>query len=172
METFHAGEITANGVTVPIHVTDFGSWTAQYAGQNLSYDTRAKLEARLKNLTRQTKVEVAVPVVQVLNTYPYPFRYRRGVLTGLHAGNGNVTVTWERQGGRGEVKEQISFGYGSRELHVGGDVSDEEMREYARLLEAKRAAVSAVSAWEKEHAINPKEAVKAAIEAKAGKDED
>lgn len=173
MENYAAGSITTNGIEVPIQVDTQGYWKAEYAGHQLAYETREKLENRLKNLTRKTKTEVAVPVTRISVARGWgkvSVSRRRGVATGLHAGNGNVTVSWEADGRRAAVKEQIVTGYGSSSdtLYVGGDVTDEQVAEYGRLLEAKRVAVEAVSAWEKAHEIRVKKVVEAAIEAKAG----
>lgn len=173
MDTYPAGSITANGIEVPIQVDTQGRWKAEYAGQQLAYETREKLENRLKNLTRKTKTEVAVPITKIevargwgaVSVSP-----RRGIATGLHAGNGNVTVSWEASGRRPAAKEQIVTGYGmgSGTLYVGGDVTDEQVSWYGQLLETQRVAVEAVSAWEKANRIEVKKVVEQAIEAKAG----
>lgn len=169
MTDFPAGDITANGVTVPITVNDRGSWQAEYAGKNLSYETRDKLEASLKRLTKSAAVQVEVSVVSV-EKHLGGTRFVRGTLTGIHGGNGNVLVTWHHSGRRGDVKEQIGYSYGgARGRYFGGDVTDEQLKAYSDLVEAERAAVAAVRKAEDRYEIKDvKKAVQSVIDSVSG----
>lgn len=167
MSSYDAGEITTNGVSVPIKVTDDGDWTAEYAGQHLRTDSRDKLKGRLARLTRSSKVEVAVPVVKVrlAGLGNDTVVVTRGVAYGLHGGTGNVMVTWTIKGK--ETKEQLSS-YGYSETYIAGDVTDEELKDYAAMMKAKAELRSREEGWLKRHRIDPKKAVQQAIEARMG----
>lgn len=174
MTKWDAGTITTNGVETPVQVDDYsGKWHADYAGKNLSYETRDKLEAALKRLTKQTKVEVEVHVIRVR---PYSgwsddggnIVVTRGTLTGLHAGTGNVLADWTVRGQ--SQKEQLTRD--SNIVYVGGDTSDEALSEYNHIRRTIATANRAKGVWEKAHVVEPKAIVEAAIRAKSGSDED
>lgn len=165
MPSFDAGEITTNGVSVPIQVDDYGNWTARFAGKYVSADTRDRLKGKLSRLTKATKVDVAVPVVLVKSGGPNggAVTIRRGVLTGIHSSNGNVLVTWTIRGQ--EVKEQIT-GLGFNDLFVTGDVKDAELSELAEIRKELAALQDRHLKWSRAREISPKEAVQAAIDAR------
>lgn len=169
MTDYNVGSITANGIEVPITVNDQGHWLAEYAGKRLSYETRDKLESSLKRLTKSAAVQVEVSVISVEKALAGT-RFVRGTLTGIHGGNGNVLVTWHHGGRRGDTKEQISYSYGgSRGRYFGGDVTDEQLREYADLVEAERAATAAVRKAEARYEIKDvKKTVQAVIDSTYG----
>lgn len=169
MTDFPAGDITANGVTVPITVNDRGSWQAEYAGKNLSYETRDRLEASLKRLTKSAAVQVEVSIVSV-EKHLGGTRFVRGTLTGIHGRNGNVLVTWHHGGRRGDTKEQISYTYGSANgRYFGGDVTDKQLQEYADLVEAERTAREAVQEAERRYMIKDvKKTVQSVIDSVSG----
>lgn len=168
MAKWDAGTITTNGVEVPVRVDDrFGTWNAVYAGKSLSYDTRDKLEGALARLTKKTKAEVAVPVIRIKEYRGWGegnIKVTRGVLTGIHSGNGNVLATWTVRGT--EVKEQITSDSGAR--YVSADTTDEQLKEYNRLLRLAKETQTKIRTWEKDHEITPKAVVEVALDAKAG----
>jgi hypothetical protein len=172
MTKWDAGVITANSIDVPVRVDDYnGHWTAEYAGKNLSYDTRDKLTGALARLTKKTKIEVAVPVIRVKAYRGWgdgDITVVRGVLTGLHSGNGNVLATWSVRGTA--MKEQITHESGTS--YVGADTTDEQLAEYNRLLRLEKKTMREIRDWEKAHQIKPKDAVETALDAKAGSGED
>jgi hypothetical protein len=173
MQTFDAGFIETNGVTIPIQVTDRGDWRAEYDGRIQSYPTREKLEARLKTLTRQSAVKVEIPVVRVTRSHDGATRVR-ATLTGIHGANGNVLGTLHYGGRRGDIKEQFARTYGSSgELWFGGDVTDEQIAEYAELRRVKYEAEKAVQAAEARYEIKDiKAVVQRAVDTVRGTDED
>jgi len=168
MAKWDAGTIIVHGVEVPVQVDDrSGTWNAEYAGKSLSYETRDKLEGALARLTKKTKTEVAVPVIRIQKHQGWGegnIRVTRGVLTGLHSGNGNVLATWTVRGS--EVKEQLTRETGTS--YVGADTTDEQLKEYNRLLRLETETNEKLRTWEKAHEITPKVAVETAIDAKAG----
>lgn len=168
MEKYPAGQVETNGVTVPIFVDDHGNWTAEYGGRVQSYPTREKLENRLKTLTRQATVRVEVPVVRVIKKYD-DAEFTRATLTGIHGGNGNVIGVLHFGGRRGDVKEQFTRSYDSSELFFGGDVTDEQLQEYAALRRAEYEARDAVRKAEERFAVRDVKAlVQRVIDARAG----
>lgn len=168
MEEYPAGQIEANGVTVPIFVDERGDWTAEYGGRIQAYPTREKLENRLKTLTRQATVRVEVPVVRVNLKYDGA-EFTRATLTGIHGGNGNVIGVLHFGGRRGDVKEQFGRCYGSSEVFFGGDVTDEQLQEYAALRRAEYEARNAVRKAEKRFAVKDiKALVQRVIDVRAG----
>ena len=172
MEKHPAGQIEANGITVPIYVTDHGSWEAEYDGRVQSYPTREKLENRLKALTRHADVRVEIPVVRITPSYDGATRVR-ATLTGIHGANGNVLGVLHYGGRRGDVKEQFAKSYGSSEMWFGGDVTDEQIQEYAALRRAKYEAEQAVRAAEARYAIKDVKAlVQRTIDSVSGSDDE
>jgi hypothetical protein len=165
---YPAGQIEANGVTVPIFVTDDGNWQAEFDGRTQSYPTREKLENRLKTLTRQSAVRVEIPVIKVERTYDGA-RFIRATLTGIHGANGNVLGVLHYGDRRGDVKEQFSRSYGSSETFFGGDLTDEQLKEYAELRRVASEAGQAVREAEKRYEIKDVKAmVQRVIDAQSG----
>lgn len=174
MAEYPAGQVEANGVTVPIMVNDSGNWSAIYDGRTLAYPTREKLENALKRLTKRAAVTVAVPVVKISESYDGVTR-TRATVTGIHGANGNVLVTLHKGNRLGDVKEQVSTRYsgGSPEgLWFGGDVTDEQITEYSRLVKAEAVAREARSQMRKRLSVNILKAAETAIAAVSGSDED
>lgn len=171
MAKWDAGSITVNDVKVPVQADDYnGQWTAEYAGQSLSFETRAQLERKLSALTRKTKVTVEIHVIRVREYRgwgPGDVTVTRGVLTGIHSGTGNVLAAWTV---RGTVqKEQITRD--SEVIYVGGDTSDEALKEYNQIEKDLAVLRERLTEWLKLHKIDPKDAVQRAIDAVSGTDE-
>jgi hypothetical protein len=165
MATYSAGEISTNGIAVPVEVDDqTGNWVTTYGGRHLSADTRDKLKATLSRLTKVAKAEVEVHMIEVTHKGLSGIARRRGTATGLHGSNGNVLITWDAAGRRGPVKEQLS-GWGGGNDFVAGDVTDEELKHYAYLVIAEAQAKAARFDWWNEHTIDSKEVVQRAIDA-------
>lgn len=172
MANFDAGTIEANGVTIPIQVNTRGQWLAKYDGRELTYPAREKLEAALKRLTKRAAVVVAVPVVKIERSYDGA-QGTRATATGIHGANGNVLVTLHPGGRRGDVKEQISTRYGSEAgLWFGGDVTDEQIAEFSRLIKVAYEAKQAVDTMERRLKIDLRKAVETAVAAVSGSEED
>lgn len=174
MTEYPAGQVEANGVTVPIYVDDRGNWCAEYDGRTLGYPTREKLENSIKRLTKRAAVVVAVPVVRINENYNGVTR-TRATVTGIHGANGNVLVTLHKGNRLGDIKEQVSTRYsgGAPEgLWFGGDVTDEQITEYSRLVKAEADAKEARRQMRDRLSINILKAAETAIAAVSGSDED
>jgi hypothetical protein len=137
-----------------------------------SYPTREKLENRLKALTRHAAVRVEIPVVKVERTYDGA-RFVRATLTGIHGANGNVLAVLHHGGRRGDIKEQLARSFNSAEAFFGGDVTDEQLQEYAALRLAKYEAEQAVRKAEARYEIKDVKAlVQRTIDSMSGSDGD
>lgn len=148
MANHDAGVISANGVDIPIQVTDEGEWIAEYDGRTLHYPLREKLDGALRRLTKRAAVQVAVPVVQINKQHNRALR-TRATVTGVHGANGNILVTLHKGGRIGDVKEQISSRFSTQVgLWFGGDVTDEQIAEYSALVSAEYEAAQARRAME------------------------
>lgn len=174
MGKWDAGVISVNDVEIPVQVDDYnGRWSAEYAGQRLSTDTRDQLRGRLDRLTKKTRTAVEVHVVRIkpyAGYGPGNITIARGKLTGLHAGTGNVLAAWQI---RGKTEREQITGWGSSgTLYVGGDTTDEALAEYNRLQKELEEIRVQRDAWVKAHEIKPKDAVQRAIEAAQGGAED
>lgn len=172
MAVYEAGSITTNGVEVSIKVNDDGDWTAEYAGKHLSSDTRDKLKGKLARLTRGAKVELEIPVIrtEIKGLGGDTVVVRRGVLTGVHGGTGNVLAAWMVRGQT--VKEQITGWESSSLDYVAGDTTDEELKEYAGIIRSLSELRDREDKWLRRHRIDPKKVVETAIQARLGQDGD
>lgn len=157
--TYPVGEITENGVTVPIFVDDFGYWSAEHSGRTFRDDTRSKLRDRIKKETRRTVRKVDVPFVRVAKGQD-GIKFWRGTATGIHAGNGNVLYTRTNHGT--EIKEQFT-GSGSNTATL-GNVPDDVLKRYHQLVIAYGKAERELYRFEQEHKINLKDVVTAALD--------
>lgn len=167
MAQHSAGTITANGVSVPIFVTDQGDWTAAHAGRELRYESREKLEAAIKRLTKTTTTPVAVDFVRIEKRGDQGIVRTRGTATGIHSGNGNVLVVWHtRHGGDQKDQTKPAGGWHSTTADF-GDVSDEVLAEYRDLVIAKAQAEAAERAFVDKHKIDLKDEVLKAIKGAA-----
>lgn len=171
MTEYDAGSITTNGITTPITVDEAGNWRAQQSGTYLQAETRDKLRMRLARLTRQAKTPVEVHVVHIVHQGTMGITRRRAVLTGLHASNGNVLVVWAPQGRMPEEKGQLDRYGRAQEVYVAGDVTDDQLQEYAELEIAAAEAKRARDEWLAAHKVDPTKAVQQAIEARLGTEE-
>lgn len=173
MAMHDAGSITVNDVEIPLQVDDYnGHWTASYAGQPLSYETRDKLVNKLKTLTKKTAAKVEVHVIRVTPYGGYGagnLSIARGVLTGLHAGTGNVLAAWQVRG-KTEREQLTNWGQGGR-VYVGGDTPDEALAEYNDIRKQLAELTERRDKWERRYQIKPKDAVEQALTAQANQAE-
>jgi len=157
--SYPAGTISANGVSVPIFVSDQGRWEAEYAGRSLGFETRDKLETAIKRLTKTTTVPVAVAFVRIEKRGTAGIAKTAGTATGIHAGNGNVLVVWHQR--HGDVKDQIkSPSYQTVDF---GGVDDDVLAEYGDLVAAAARAEKAADEFRAKYKIDLKDEVLNAI---------
>jgi hypothetical protein len=168
---YSAGKIETNGVTVPILVNDQGEWRAEYDGRTLVYPTREKLEAAIKRLTKRAAVVIEMAAVRIEKTAD-GVRRVRATFTGIHGANGNALATLHFSDRRGDVKEQISFRYGSQAgLWFGGDVTDEEIAKFGHLIKVANEAKQAVDRMQGRLQIDLQKAIERAVAARTPEDD-
>lgn len=143
------------------------SFNASIAGKEVTAPTLAELRDKLTALTKRRAVKVSIPFGQ-LTQYGYGqtrrLRFRRGRLTGIHAGTDNLLVKWDDNGGTDQLTRSGGVAY--REL-TGAQVD-----ELLRLTDAVESAQRELRAFDDAHTLQLREAVEAAITAAVEKDAD
>jgi len=162
MTEYTAGEIKTHGVTVPITVDDHGTWEATHAGNRLRADSRDQLATMIARATKQTTRRVSVPFVRVTRKGTSGITVRRGTATGVHSANGNILVTWVIRGK--EAREQLSRYWGDTQKEFFGDVSDDVLTEYHRLVIAEATARVAQREFSDKHKIQLHDLVTEALD--------
>jgi hypothetical protein len=102
MAEYKAGNIKRNGEWFKLRVDDGGNWLADAAGRTLKHPTRAKLITDIDRVMRLEKKAVHIPVTVVEGKNNGYLKLKHGVVTGIHAGTGNLTVAWDI-GGNGQL---------------------------------------------------------------------
>jgi hypothetical protein len=162
MSEYPAGEITHNGVTVPIFVDDWGHWSATYAGTKHTEESRPKLDTRLKRTIKRTVTKVNVPFVAVRQDNQ---QFKRGTAYGIHEGTGNILAEWDDG-----TKEQIkSGGYGAWHTHLFGNIPDADLATWVLLARAARDAQRTLAVFVSDHERNLKDDVMRAADEAADK---
>lgn len=163
MSGYPAGEITHNGVTVPIFVDDYGHWSATYAGTKHTEATRDALNARLKRTVKRTVTKVSVPFVAVNASKQ---NFKRGTAYGIHEGTGSVLVEWD-DGSKEQVKP--SARYDAWHTQIFGGIPDAELATWVLLARAKQQADHALGVFIRDHEIDLKQDVMRAADEAAAK---
>lgn len=172
MSVYSAGTITTNGVEVPIEVDYQGRWRAEYAGERLYADTRSQLEGKLSRLTKKIKQAVEIHVIRVKENAGWTgpgIKVAEAVLTGIHSANGNVLAKIKLGG---KWQNQQLTGWSRDGMFVGADTTEEELKEYGRLIKTRDETRRAIEAWVKHHEIKPKDAVEQALKAQSGQSDE
>jgi hypothetical protein len=126
------------------------------SGRTITSQTWEGLYKSAMTATKRPSIQVSVPVLEYM---PRLGRFREGVATGLHQGNGKVLVTWKMSTGR-ESSEQVD-GYSG----FFRPMTEDEKAEYGRLWNAALAAKNAQAQFEIEHTFSLRSEVSEAIEA-------
>lgn len=108
MAQYSAGTLARAGEKFALKVDDDGNWLASAFGRDLKQPTRAKLVADIDRLLRLEKKAVNIPFTKVESKNNGYITLKHGVVTGVHAGTGNLLVSWD-DGTNG----QLAVGYGS-----------------------------------------------------------
>jgi hypothetical protein len=144
--------IEVRGTKYQVHVTEGGDWCAQVGKENIRSSTRVGLRDKLRELSAKASVTIAVPFTWLNDNgggREGP-RTSRGLVTGVHAGNGNLMVTWTT-GWRAGRKAQWEPNY--QDVIFDGDATDEDIERWAALRKAKNDATCALELFEQEHKI-------------------
>jgi hypothetical protein len=105
---YKAGIIKHAGAWFKLRVNDEGDWLTEFDGRDLKQPTRAKLLADIERVMRLKKKAVNIPFTKVESKNNGYITLKHGVVTGVHAGTGNLLVSWD-DGTNG----QLAVGYGS-----------------------------------------------------------
>lgn len=133
------------GTRYEIQVDEAGNWSTIVGSERISVASRDYLRDKLLELTAKASVVVAIPFV-LLNGGAMSKETCRGVVTGIHAGNGNLLVQWTsgRQAGQ---KTQWTPSY--QDVVMEGATSEGTVRAWHELLDAKHKAASNLTEFER-----------------------
>lgn len=159
MEKYPAGEVTKNGITVPLTVDNYGAWTADLAGTRLVADTRDKLVTKIAALTRVVVGEVEIPFSIVsMGTHSVGPSVRNGTATGFHSGNGNILATMAHPR-RGATREQLQ-----RNLAYSKPLDEQESAEFIELAHASADARAALTKFVADRRVDIAKAIRDALD--------
>lgn len=102
MSEYRAGNIKHAGEWFKFRVDDDGNWLTEMDGRDLKHLTRAALLAEIDRLMRIRKKAVNIPFTNVENKNNGYIKLKHGVVTGVHAGTGNLLVAWD-DGSNGQI---------------------------------------------------------------------
>ena len=137
MAEYPVGALSRAGERIPLFVNDDGSWLAKAAGRDLEQPTRPKLVAEIDRMLRLEKKAVHIPITVVGDRRNGYAKVNHGVVTGLHAGTGNLMVAWDS----GSTGQLVVGGHGTEVLQR--LTPDEEVK-LAHLTKAAHAAADAL----------------------------
>ena len=116
-QTYPVGQLARAGEKIDLRVDDDGNWLAMVAGRELKQQTRAKLVSDIDRILRLEKKAVHIPVtVMEIKNNGY-LRLKHGVVTGIHAGTGNLTVSWD-DGGAGQEDPAMMADMRAKQLEL------------------------------------------------------
>lgn len=152
---YEAGFVDVRGRDWPVYVTNSGRWVAVLGDKEVGADSKDKLRELLMRQTKRAAVELHIPFTKVERTMSGMgagrITYKRGVVKGIHASNGNLIVEWSEKL-RGPTREQWDA-----ILRYGGEVfpelTEDQLHEYQRLVREATDAVQQMERWAREHRI-------------------
>jgi hypothetical protein len=145
-------DLDVRGRAVEVTVDDHGRFHSTVDGKGYWASTREELYQALMKGTKRATIKVEVPFEQMFGGGEV---VKRGVVTGIHAGNNSLLIRWED--GRTEQS-------GSGMYDVLRPLSDEERAAWQQLARVRREAAAALGAFEHERHINLRIGVRDAIE--------
>lgn len=154
--------IEVRGTKYEIEVDEAGRWHTIVGSERVTAESRSELKDKLLELSAKAAVKVAIPFTLMTSSGGVR-RDRspaRGVITGIHAGNGNMLVKW-LSGWQAGTSTQWTPSY--QDVIFEGDVSLEDAAEYARLREADQQAKQALALFINERKIELRDRVVVAI---------
>jgi hypothetical protein len=152
-----AATIEARGAIYKVYVDGGGKFCTPVGDLVVVGDTLADLRRGVMTKSKSAKLELSVPVVDLVSG-KLPVR---GTIVGRHGGTQNVMVRWD--GEKGAVQLGTGRDWGNTHHYVDGHITDEELAEYRQLDAVWKAAREARDAWLKKWSIRPTEIVRAAV---------
>lgn len=141
---------TVNGLEWPITVTEHGRFYAEVNGENFSEDTLDKLVATIDKETKAVPKKVAIPL-HMKGRYGNGEALTTVLITGLHAGNGNVLYKPVLAGGKLGTTQQVNS-YTARNSFF--DLTDKDVATHAALNTACKQADEALASFERDHLVS------------------
>lgn len=156
--SYEGPPITYAGKTYPVTITRGGLFTTDAGGRNLSDYTLGGLTDQVKRATARVKARISVPFMKTgwRRFHGDERQYWTATVTGQNARTLGYTVT-NADGYGSRAEERFLPTYAMSVLDADGQA------EWGRLLDAKREAEKALSAFEKEHQFKLSQAVEAAL---------
>lgn len=151
----------ANDLTMEVRGHDFevevrgGYFQARHDDVEYTDTTWEGLRGRLMRATKQAAAKVAIDFVTMAGGKP-----ERGIVTGQHAANRNLLVTWPDR--KGTAARQQLAGYNLNPCLR--PLSADELSEWVRLAGEARDARDRLGAFEGERKIDPRKAVQDALD--------
>lgn len=164
MDTFvEVHPIEVRGTSYPVTVDEAGRWHTIVGSERITGDTRAELQDKLRELSAKAAVRVEIPFV--LMTAGGGIRREgdgtaRGIVTGIHAGNGNMLVDW-KTGWQAGQKTQWTPSYS--DVIFEGDISADDVRHWRQLKRELQEATRELSDFEQPRKIQLRDRVVVAI---------
>lgn len=141
--------LEVRGQSFKVSVSSAGEWWSEFGGRIVRSDTRDGLYKALMRRTKEAEVKLDIPFDMRTDND----RIRRGTVTGLHAGNGNLLIHWEN----GQSTQESRPGTTSRPLTA------DERATWRRLITESAAARMALSEFERANRLDLLAAAKAAV---------
>lgn len=150
--TYHpAGIITIRNRDFPVTVDDSGTWRAEFDGGVLTSGTKENLRAALQRAINRKSVKVAVPFSIISRTVGGGgVQVRTGVATGIHAKNNSLLVRWDDNGKADQLTPYSTYLIA---------LTPAERAEWRTLHTAAFDAKRALAEFERDHALNLRNAV-------------
>lgn len=150
--------LKVRGRQFDVHINSAGHFHTEFDGDTITKPTLEDLRQRLLDLTKQKAGKIAIEFHRWVEDpwNDHIGKLKHGVITGLHAANGNVMVKFD-----GEKAEQDSSWHNSEARFL--RLNPKEVSEYCDL-QAKRVALEKeIKKFEEAHSFDADEAVKAII---------
>lgn len=131
-----------------VYVDDEGQFFTRWQGDNIFAPSLKTLEEKLRKTVRAAG-RIAVPVSRISDTWHSETpTITHIVLTGVHAGNGNVLY---REEGENTVEQIRSF-----DDEIYQRLTESDIAQFHTLKQAVRTAEEALDTWKTAHKVNPR----------------
>lgn len=137
-ERYEAGWVDVRGESWPVFVDRIGRWVAFVDSVEVYADSKDKMRDLLMRKTKTAAVELNLPFVYFEESWG-SLRFKRGVIKGLHGGNGNVIAKYVNS----KRSEQIDKWQARQAGSYLRDCTDEELAELSGLHHAFKEAEKA-----------------------------
>lgn len=159
MTTIKAGTMEVRGTAFEVELSGRDHRFQTYLdGEAVAAPSWGELYDLLFRVTARHATTISVPITELRKPCTGNAATRRGTIVGVHGGTGNPIVAWENEPRR----EQISYA-GPFSLGYAPELTDEQARTWEELWAASDSAHKALSEFQRDHQLSPKEAANAAV---------